>query len=85
LLQELRGFSHAELLRPGDEGPVTRDLVVFDGLRAGQDAGIMRVRLLELLHDLLSLLDQSEDGGAGLAARWLLDQLEHLLEFFSAK
>jgi hypothetical protein len=40
--EELDGLLHAQLARPRDQGPVTGDFVMFDGLRARQEAGVER-------------------------------------------
>ena len=68
----------AQLDRPGLQGSLTRNLVVFDGLGCGEEASVDRRRALELLEDLLPLLDNTVDRRAGLATCRLAKEFEHL-------
>src|SRR5579871_707738 len=80
LLQELRRIAEPEFVGPGDERAVSRNLVMLDGLRRSEQAGVQRRRALVLLHYLLALGDDAHDGVAGLALRFGVDFLEHLFE-----
>src|SRR5690606_27206325 len=58
-LQERHSLVESELLGPGDHRAIARDLVMFDRLRAGEQAGIDRLAVLALLHDLPALFNQA--------------------------
>ena len=53
---------------------------MFDGLRGGQQARVMRRAALEFLHDLLAFRDDALDRVAGLALGALAEDLEDLLQ-----
>src|SRR5680860_283092 len=55
LLQKRYDILHPELLCPGDHRAVAGDLVMLDGLRVGDHAGIEHVGILGVLHVLLAL------------------------------
>src|SRR4051812_2663343 len=61
LLEERRRVVHPELLRPSEERAVARDLVVLDGLRRGDQAGVERLSAFELLGDLVAFRDDALD------------------------
>lgn len=53
---------------------------MFDSLGGGDQHCIQCWCILGSRHDLLAFLDDTVDGRAGLAARWLLKDIEHLLK-----
>ena len=71
---------HAELPRPGLQRAVAGDLVVLHGLAGGDEAGVERVVALELVHDLLGFVDDSDDRVAGLAAGGAAHRFEDLVQ-----
>src|SRR5690349_4839021 len=73
LLEETACVAEAELVGPGRECAVARDLVVLHGLRRRDQAGIERLAALELVHDRLAFLEDAQDRLAGLAARGLAE------------
>src|SRR5690606_30839814 len=81
-VEKPRGVIEAELGGPALQRAVAGDLVMLDRLRGGDQAGVEGRRVLELVHDLLAFGDDALDGVAGLAARRLADDVEHLLETF---
>ena len=80
LLQELGRVLHVELLCPGQQRPVARDLVMLHGLGGRDQAGIDGLAPGELLDHLVAFGDDALDRLA-LDAFWLLAQdLEDLLQ-----
>ena len=59
----------AELLRPGDQRAVARDLVVLDRLRGGDQRGVEHLLVVDLAGDLVRLLDDAVDRRAVDALR----------------
>jgi hypothetical protein len=70
----------AERLRPGNQGAVTGDLVVLDGLRCTDDGGIQNFLVANFASDLIAFLDQTVNGRAFDALRLLAKLLERLVE-----
>src|SRR5690606_32806226 len=59
---------------------VAGDLIMLDGLRGGDEAGIEGIGALRLVHDLLALGDDAFDGLARHAGNAFVHQLEHLFK-----
>ena len=81
-LQKLGGLGMPHRLRPGDQGPVGRHLVVLGALTCGNQACIHRGVIEVLFHDRLALFDDAGDAVAMLATDFFVQVLEHLLEPF---
>jgi hypothetical protein len=80
LIQEFDRVLQVELGSPRLERAVTRNLIVLDGLRGGEQAGIKRGLALVFVHDLLALVEDAFDGVAFLAARRFAQKFEDLLQ-----
>jgi hypothetical protein len=53
---------------------------MLHGLSRRDETGVQRSGSLELVHDRLAFLDDTENGVAGFSARWLAEQLKHLFQ-----
>src|SRR5215203_6037129 len=62
LLDKTLRFREAQLLGPGEQGAVARDLVMLYRLSRRDDARIRSLAALERLQDLLPLLDDALNG-----------------------
>jgi hypothetical protein len=79
-LEQLYGLFEAKFRSPGLQRAVTGDLVILDCLRRCKEPGIERGRALELLHDILTFLDNAHDGIASFAPRRFVNLLENFLK-----
>src|SRR5437764_4530521 len=70
----------AELLGPGDQGAIPRDLIVLDGLCAGDDRGVQYGLVLDFAGRVVGLLDQAIDRRTVGSLRRLAELLEDLVE-----
>ena len=70
----------AELLGPGDERAVARDLVMLDRLRIRDDRGIENRLVVDFTGGLVRFLDQAVDRRAVRAVRLLAELREDLLQ-----
>ena len=80
LVEELYRILHAKLGGPGSQRAVTRNLIMFDGLRCRQKTGIQRRLILILLHDFLALIEDAFNGVAFFSASRLVQQFENLFQ-----
>src|SRR5436305_4775236 len=69
-----------ELVGPGDQRTVARDLIMLDRLGGADDGGVQNFLVGHFTRDLVRLLDEAIDGGALYALRRLAQLLEHLIE-----
>src|SRR6185437_12465468 len=74
------GILEPKLPRPCLQRAIAADLVMLNRLRRCEKPGIKRLAAGELFHNLLAFLDHADDRIACFAARWLADELEHLVE-----
>ena len=76
----LGGLVVAHAPRPGDERAVRGHLVVLGALAGGNQTRVHRGIVEVLFHDRLAFFDDPGDAVAVLAAHFLVEALEHLLE-----
>ena len=80
LLEQFGRFVVAHDLRPRDERPVRRHLVVLGALAGRDQAGVHRRVVELLLHDRLALLDDAGNAVAVLALDLFVEAGKHALE-----
>jgi hypothetical protein len=79
-LEDFRLVREAEHVGKGADAAVSGDLVVLDALRRGDDRGVERFTLVVLLEKLVALGEQAFHSLALVAAGFLTELREHLLE-----
>lgn len=80
LLQELSGFFLPATFRPGADGSIARNFVMFDLLRGRNNAGLQDSVPGIFFHQLSRFFDQPLHRFAGFALGGLAERLEYLLE-----
>src|SRR5499426_522433 len=80
LLQQGSAVAAAELVRPGDQAAVARDLVVLDRLRGRNERRVQHRLVGDLAGDVLGFFDDAVDGGTIDTLDVLAEGSEHLLE-----
>src|SRR5205823_10416039 len=80
LAQDLCALALAELVGPGHQGAVARDLVVLDRLSKRDNGSVQDVLVLDLAHDVFGLADDSIDGRTFVALGLLALHFEYALE-----
>src|SRR5216684_5469467 len=80
LLEDLGAVITPELLGPGDQGAIARDLIVLDGLRRGDHGRIENVLVVDVADDVIRLLQDAVDRRTIHRFHRLPFELEYLLE-----
>src|SRR5258708_4990461 len=80
LVQQSARFALAQQVRPSPHAAVSRDLVMLDALRGGDQRSIHNFALEILLHDFLALLDKAHHAGAFFAGRFLAEVVKDFLQ-----
>src|SRR3569833_90164 len=82
LAEQRHRLGQPEFLSPALQRAKARDLVVLDGLLGRDQPCIERLDALELLENVVRLVQHALHDFAGLAACWLAQQFEDLLQAF---
>src|SRR5271166_2184541 len=83
LIEQFDRILVPQLVSPGFQGAIARNLVMLDRLSRRQKARVECQSMSVLVHDFLAFVEDALDGIALLAARRLAEKLKDLFEAFN--